>query len=406
MCRVVFATLVANLVLATYARAQTILTFEEAIARAREQSGSAAVARARVAEVEAGLIDASARLRDNPIIEGSAGPRTGNGGERFTDVGIAFSQQFETGGQRRARIAGAQAAIDRQRADADDVRRAAVYAAAGAFLDGLAAGERLRIAEEGDSVSRQLLNVTERRYALGDIAAIDVNLARVDAARSAAGLRSARADFAAAVGGLRTILRMPGDERLELRGALDLSAPPSLDGLRGVLDERPEFAALRAEGRAADAQIQLGRALLRPDLSVRLAYEREEADTVVLGGLTITLPAFQRGHGTVAGGTARGARARLELDVARQAAMSELETAYAVYQQRASLAAALAAEALPTLNDTLALAGRSYEAGELSLMELLLIRRDALETRTAVVDRRLDAARSRVAVDYVAGVLR
>jgi cobalt-zinc-cadmium efflux system outer membrane protein len=405
MCRAVFATLVASLGLAPSARAQTILTYEETIARAREQSGSAVVARAHVEEVEAGLIDASVRFRDNPVIEGSAGPRAGNG-ERFTDVEVAVSQQFETGGQRRARIAGAQASIDRQRADADDVRRAAVFAAARAFLDGLAAGERLRIAEEGDAVSRQLLNVTERRYALGDIAAIDLNLVRVDAARSAAGLRSARADFAAAVGGLRTILRMPGDERVELRGALELPPPASLDSLRDVLDGRPEFAALRAEGRVADAQIQLGRALLRPDLSVRLAYERDAADTVVLGGLTVTLPAFQRGHGTVAEGLARGARARLELEVARQMAMSELETAYVVHQQRATLAAALAAEAVPTLNDTLELASRSYEAGELSLMELLLIRRDALETRTAVIARRLDAALSRVLVDYAAGVLR
>ena len=42
----------------------------------------------------------------------------------------------------------------------------------------------------------------------------------------------------------------------------------------------------------------------------------------------------------------------------------------------------------------------------MNLMDLLLIRRDGLETRTMLIDRRLEAARSRVTVDYVAGVLR
>jgi cobalt-zinc-cadmium efflux system outer membrane protein len=405
MFRVVLATLVASVALAASASAQTILTLEETIARAREQSGAVVVARARVAEIEAGLLDVSARFRDNPIIETTAGPRAG-GDARSTDLGVVVSQQFETGGQRRARVAGAQAAIDRQRAETDGARRVAVFDAVVAFLDGVAASERLRIAEEGDTVSRELLNVTERRYALGDIAAIDLGLARIDAARSAATLRGARADFTAAIGRLRAVLRLSATGPVELRGTLDLPGPPPLESLRAVLEQRPEFVALSAESREADAQIQLGRALQRPDLAFRVSYEREQQDNIVLGGLAITLPAFQRGQGTLAGGAARAARARLELDVARQTATSELETAYAVYQQHATLAGAFASEAVPSLDDNLDLARRSYEAGELNLRELLLIRRDALETRTAIVDSRFEAARSRVAIDHVAGVLR
>jgi cobalt-zinc-cadmium efflux system outer membrane protein len=164
--------------------------------------------------------------------------------------------------------------------------------------------------------------------------------------------------------------------------------------------------ALRADAREADAQIQLGRALQRPDLGFRIGYEREETDNIVLGGLTITLPAFQRGQGTLAAGSARASRARLELETARQMAMADLETAYAVHQQHATLAATLVSEAGPSLDDNQNLARRSYEAGELNLMALLLIRRDALDTRTLMIDRRLDAARSRVEIDYVAGVVR
>ena len=57
-------------------------------------------------------------------------------------------------------------------------------------------------------VEPDFAQVAERRFALGDIAAIDVNLARIDAARSTARLVSARADLTAAVGTLRSLLRM------------------------------------------------------------------------------------------------------------------------------------------------------------------------------------------------------
>jgi cobalt-zinc-cadmium efflux system outer membrane protein len=315
------------------------------------------------------------------------------------------SQQFETGGQRQARIAGARAAVDRQRAEGQQSVREVVMDAAAAFLDGIAATERLQIAEGADAIARDLLNATERRYALGDIAAIDVNLARIDAARSTATLVAARADLTAAVGRLRALLRIPSSEPIELRGSLELPAAPPLERLEASVEQRPEFAILAAEVREAEAQTQLGRALARPDLGLRVAYAREETDTIVLGGLTITLPAFQRGHGTRALGAARANRARTEADIARQATVAQLRTAYAVYEQHAALSAALENDAAPSLADNEALARRSYEAGEMNLMDSLLIRRDAVETRLTIVDRRLDAARSRLAVDFIAGVI-
>lgn len=390
---------------ATHADAQIVLTLEETIARARDQAGAVAVARARIAETEAGLLEASARFRDNPTIAASAGPRTA-GAERLTDVEIGISQQFETGGQRRARIAGAQASVDRQRAEADDTARVVVFEAATALLDGIAAVERLRIAEEADTVGRDLLNAMERRYAAGDIAAIDLNLARIEAARSAAMLREARADLTAAIGVLRALLRLPDAEPVELRGTLETPAPAPLATLSAALDDRPDLRALRAETREAEAQTQLGRALRQPDLGFGVSYAREEANTVVLGGLTITLPMFQRGQGVLAAGGARALRSRLELETTRQAALAELETAYAVYQQHATLVEAFVRDAIPSVADNESLARRSYDAGELNLMEFLLIRRDALDTRAVVIARRLDAARSRLLVDHVAGVLR
>ena len=362
------------------------------------------IARARIAEAEAWMLDAAARFRNNPVMEGAAGPRLA-GDRRSTDVELGISQQLETGGQRQARIAGARASVERQRAEVQQAARDVVIEAASAFLDGIAAIERLQIAEGADAIARELLNTTERRFALGDIAAIDVNLARIEAARSTAALVAARADLTAAAGALRALLRIPATEAIELRGAFHLSPAPPLERLEVSVRQRPEFAVLAAELREAEAQQQLGRALMKPDLGIRVGYEREESNNILLGGLTVTIPAFQEGHGTRAAGVARANRLRTESEVARERAIADLRTAYGVYEQRAALAAALEKDASPSLLDNENLARRSYEAGEMNLMDFLLIRRDAVETRFAVIDRRLEAARSRLTVDVIAGVV-
>jgi len=392
------------LVVVVPASAQVVLTLQETIARAREQAGAVIIARARLSEAEASVIEASARFRDNPVIEGAAGPRW-IAGQRVTEIDVGLSQQFESGGQRQARIAGARASVERQQAEMQQASRNVIMEAASAFLDAIAATERLQVTEGAEAIARELLNVTERRYALGDIAAIDVNLARIDAARSTATLVAARADLTAAVGTLRALLRIPTGDPIELRGSLELPPLPTIDRLEAFVDQRPEFAVLGAELREAEAQAQLGRALRKPDLGFRIAYERDDTDPVLLGGLTVTLPAFQRGQGTLAAGLARANRARTEAQVVRETAVAELRTAYAVYEQRAALFVALEQDAAPSVADNETLARRSYEAGEMNLMDFLLIRRDAVDTRLAVIDRRLEAARSRLTVDFIAGVV-
>lgn len=82
------------------------------------------------------------------------------------------------------------------------------------------------MAEGADAIARELLNVTERRFALGDIAAIEVNLARIDAARSTAALVAARADLTGAAGRLRALLRIPANEPIELRKPLVWMSSP------------------------------------------------------------------------------------------------------------------------------------------------------------------------------------
>jgi cobalt-zinc-cadmium efflux system outer membrane protein len=57
------------------------------------------------------------------------------------------------------------------------------------------------------------------------------------------------------------------------------------------------------------------------------------------------------------------------------------------------------------LEDNESLALKSFEAGEIDLGDLLLIRREILETRLAYLDRLLDASLTHFELEAAAGVL-
>ena len=96
---------------------------------------------------------------------------------------------------------------------------------------------------------------------------------------------------------------------------------------------------------------------------------------------------------------------RAEHEASVQAASSEVRTAWDVYRERRGAVAELARE-LPTLDDSDRLARRSYEAGELSLADMLQLQRETLEIRRAGVEHALDAALAAVELQAAAGVLR
>ena len=76
-----------------------------------------------------------------------------------------------------------------------------------------------------------------------------------------------------------------------------------------------------------------------------------------------------------------------------------------MHDQRLAAVEELEASALPLLDENESLARRSYEAGEMGLAELLLVRRETLDTRREYLDRLRAAAVAAVDVLASAGGL-
>jgi cobalt-zinc-cadmium efflux system outer membrane protein len=379
------------------------MTFAEVLARAREQAPQIVNARLAVEETRGRLLGASLRFQTNPELEANLGNREGPD-SRFTDFEIGLGQSVEPRSRRSARMAGANAAIALSSANVDETTREVLRVAAGAYFRALHAQERIRLLGATQELAANVHSVADRRYKAGDIAVLDVNIARASLARVRAEREVAEAMRALAVGDLKQLLRLDGDIRVE--GQFRGNGEPDLNVLLQAVAQRPELRALEAGVQEAQAEVQLGRSFSRPEYGVGVRYAREEGDQIVLGGVTVTLPVFSKGQEFQAVGSARAARLRAELDAARTRVDIDVRSAFEAYSRRMAAIRVLETDAIPGLDENVTLTTRSFEVGQLGLPELLLIRREILDTRFQYLDALLEAALARIDLDASAGVLR
>ena len=386
-----------------WASAQAALDLAGVLARAREQAPQIVSARLAVGEAQGRLTGASLRQQMNPDVDLVLGNRD-SGAVRWTEFQIGAAQTFEPSGRRAARIAGAQADVDSSAAGVDAATREVLLQASFLYYQAIYAAERLRLLGASQDIARSIYDVADRRFRGGDLAVLDVNLARAALARARAERAAGEAEQAAVLGSLRALLRF--DAPLVVRGDLTEGSPPDPVTLAVAVAQRPELRVLEAGVREAEAEVALSRTYSKPNYGLGLRYQREGIDHIVMGGFSVTLPVFSKGQEFGATGIARAGRLRAELEAARSRVRIELQAALDAYSGRVAAARTLAADAIPGLEETDALTTRSFDVGQIGLPDVLSIRRELLETRSQYLSAQLEVARARVTVDAAAGVLR
>jgi cobalt-zinc-cadmium efflux system outer membrane protein len=389
---------------ATAAAAQVrIASVADVLSRARQQSPEIVTARLALEETRGRLAGASVRFQSNPDVEAALGPRRATEA-RFTDYEFGVAQMFEPGARRSARIDGANAAVSQSAANIEEVTRSVLRLAASAYYRTVHANERIRLLTSAYDVASSVYTTADRRFRAGDIAVLDVNIARASRARVGADREAAEAERALASGELRRLLRLDGDVIVE--GSLPRLEPADLTAALQGASQRPELAVLEAGIREAEAELRLGSSFARPEYGVGLKYSREEGDQIVLGGMKVTLPMFSKGQEQRVTGAARAARLRAELEAARTRVQLEVRATFDAYSRRLAALRLLETDAVPGLDENEQLTTRSYEVGQIGLADLLLIRREILDTRAQYLDALLEAALARIDLDASAGLLR
>jgi cobalt-zinc-cadmium efflux system outer membrane protein len=169
---------------------------------------------------------------------------------------------------------------------------------------------------------------------------------------------------------------------------------------------RPELAVLDAALREAESEIRLGATFAKPEYGFGVRYAREEGDHIVLGAFKVALPAFSKGQELKAVGSARAARIRAQMEMTKTQLQIEVRSAFEVLSQRVSAIRVVETDLMPELEETVSLTTRGFEAGQLGVTDLLLIRREILEARFQYLDALLEAALARIELDASAGMLR
>jgi cobalt-zinc-cadmium efflux system outer membrane protein len=381
------------------------MTLSDVLTRARLQAPQIVSARLAVEEARGRLTGASVRRQTNPEISAALGNRNGPD-TRFTDFEVGVGQAFEPSGRRNARIAGANAAIEQGTANVEEVTRTVLRQSGSAYYRVLYADERIRLLNGAFDLASAVYSAADRRFKAGDIAVLDVNIARASLARVRAEREGAQASRALALAELGQLLGLGLDGDTSVAGSLSNPGQADVNAALRAASDRPELRALEAGIREAEAELQLGASFSKPEYGAGVRYSREEGDHVLLGAMTVTLPVHSKGQELQAVGSARAARLRAELHAAQLRVQMEVRAAFEAYERRLAAVRVLEADAIPGLDENERLTSRSFEVGQLGLPDLLLIRREILETRVQYVDALLEAALARIDLDASAAILR
>ncbi len=376
------------------------LTLAQALDRARTanpalRAAAAALDAARGRLAQARLVPA------NPTLGGDAARHTVLAAPRSDNIdrGVELSQELEVGGQRGLRVGAAEhdvAHAERLLADQERIVEAAVRRA---YAGLVAAARRVALARESAALAERLLATAERRARVGDVGALDVEIARIEAsraeqavARALAERTRAAADLAAAVGAEPT----EAIEAVDDDAVLGVLPGAEEDLTARALAARPDLAAAREEQARLEGEADLThRTGIVPNPTVRIFYRQEvEAEHIAGGGVTIPLPVFNRGQGTEIAERAAAAGAgaevrRLTRDIPRQV--------HVAFVRRSAAAAAWARyrrDVLPAVERAGELLERAYGTGYLGLPDVLTQRDRLIAARTEAIAAWLELAQA------------
>ena len=364
--------------------AEKDFTIDQAAEFALQYNGDLRALREERGVREAGQIRAG--LYPNPVLEmdGTSGQFSGSPNE--SRLGVAVSQEFLTAGKMRKRLDVADndlKSFARQIGNAERVLRETIRIA---FFDVLLAERRVELSDRVIGLSKQLLEITRQRFALGDIPEMEVSLAEVEVARSEEKRVDTERGFASARTRICSLMGLSGGEDAGFRGALtgEVSFTKGLEEIkRAALLNRPDFLALEAERQKSAAEIALAEALRIPNVTGGVGYmqenksydfsgtETKSRDSLLGLKVSIPIPVFDRNQAGIKEARARQGSAERRYAFARQTIEREVEGAYRKLAASEKSLGLYRKNIIPQLEVNLKLVQTAYRLGELGILAVI-----------------------------------
>jgi cobalt-zinc-cadmium efflux system outer membrane protein len=388
----------------------TVLTLEQALARASSE-GSATLIAASERE-RAAARARQARAWENPTLSVEVENVLGRGPYRDFDAAestVSLSQPLPLGGGRGARVRAArsdeQAATVALALAALELRRDVALA----YAEAIAADRLAGIARERAALGAQTRAAVERRHAAG----LESDLQRARVEVETAGMQADARRRAAAALAHRRALASHWREAT-VTAALDeawFDAAPdgAFDGLPDAAPDaastHPRLVVARARVEQARAELEGARRAPFSGLEATVGTRRFEdapgADHAWVLGLSMPLPVWDRNEGGIAEARAALQGAEFDLERAARDLLAEREAALAERDAATLEVDALTMSGLPSSKSLAHLSVQGYEAGRLSLIERLDAERALVQTQEDLVAARLRLRQSEARVAAV-----
>ena len=391
------------------------LTLAEALRLAEQANPTLRAAEASVAAAEGQLKDTEGLLWNNPVLltEGTRRRITSGEleGQRFNEWNVGLAQTFELAGQRGYRREAAELDLNANRESIAEVRRVLRADVGHRFTRVVALQRRVELERQGLKLIDDAATAVGKRVRAGEDSRLDGNLAAVEAERTRNQLALLGEQLTQARAELATLLQLPPGALPEAEGELTPSPwAYSLDELLARAATRPGLRSLALREQAAQSKLSLERASVYPDVTVGMTTGREGPlvdgrESLTRLFISVPLPLFKRN----AAGIGRATSELTQTQIERQATIREVEAQVrTLWQQVESLRSRvdrLTESVLPRLDENQRLSTIAYRAGEIGLLQLLLVNRQLLDGRRDYLEAVAEFLQTRIALEQAAGWL-
>ena len=411
-CRAAVASLVWFLLPPAAFAAPAALTLESAWQRVEEANPTLRAAQAAVPAAEGELRDARAPLWNNPQVSVERRrkevPQVSNPAQVNREWNVGLAQTFEIAGQQGDRRAAAEQSLAATRQVIAETRRQVRAEVEIRFVRVLSLQSRIQTEESTLNLIEDAAKAVGKRVAAGEDSRLDGNLARVEAERARNQVALLHEQLVQARAELAALLQLPPNELPQVQGALDpVAVPYSLEDLLNAAAGRPVLQALGHREQVAKSRLALERAARYPDVTVGLSTGREgpfDARGKIVGlSASLPLPLFRQNAGGIGRATTELTQTQIEREATGRDVRAQVIALWERFTNLEARVKRLKESVLPSLQENRRLSAISFRAGEIGLLQLLLVNRQVLDGQRDLLDARTDLRLTKVALEAAAG---
>jgi len=312
----------------------------------------------------------------------------------------------ELGGKRAARTKAAEKTREQAQAQLAELQATVRANVAAAYFDVLTAQERLVLARDSAALAKSSTDTVSKRVAAGKVSPVEESKARVAEAGVRVELAQAASEQRNALSRLFALLGRIDAPYTVLEGkAENLPSVPSLADLQPLISSAPGVVLARIEVDRRKALTALEQSKRVPDVTVSVGMQRsnETQRNVLLFGVSVPLPVFDRNQGNLLEALKLEDKARDEL----QGASVRLHSEVAQARERLSTITAevqsLQQDVLPGAKSAYDAATIGFENGKFNFLEVLDAQRTYFTAKSQYLKALGEAHRAAADIDRLLG---